>query len=1348
MPASADPNPASDPALSALASFIDRFDHGTRQRGLGYFEQRRVAVVDATGNQVRGLVRGSLDYKTQLTWIGSRWISECTCPVGGDCKHVYATGRAWLRKCDRTDRAASHRAAPTAAPTARSGQLASAAPPLWPPHEQPLVDEFTAATSQLPTREQLAWLRHLARVHTSLRSAQYGWFDHSSLSNLAPTAFRPRLYGLGPDPFRDCWTHTPATPLALWPFIALLFEELDVPLPDFSGPFTDLDRARGARDEVRREKELRYWRQRFATLDELATPPADAAQPGALRLRLDPRKNRRSAWGFSPSGPAGPFTPLPADRLQAWLVDSAAAARALDDGSNALLSFLRVNWQRRGRTTFKLDDADDGPLVAQALLHPQASQHIVLADGTPLAESDRPLTWRIDDHPTDPARAIARLAFADGAPAPSPLLHLGGKPTLYLAGHTLYRGTPPPAITGATVDLDGFSTVVPRAALALPEAGRFARRANIALPGAIADRFRAEPLRARLRAELIRRNAHAAAHDEVLAIELHALAPDGASRARWENERWNKDAPGVERPSDSAFVLHDFAPLASAIEYLGRLTILRWNPYVPGGRFAAELGTPGFAEQFAAWLATVPPGILVELSPELAAFGAAPTRAHFALEIEESGIDWFGVRISLRADDTTLTAEELALLHRARGRFVRLAGRGWRRLEVAADSTHESLARLGLDAETLAATPAGEAPRLHALQLADPALGDALPEKLAAQIRARAAEIRALPPPAVPAALRATLRPYQVEGFHFLAHLAAQRFGGILADDMGLGKTLQTLAWLLWLADQKSAHAPENPAAALPAAAPGASTVSGPAPLSPSPPADTRTPPKLRNTEFSPAPAAASPASVVTSKRGRKLRNTEFAASRSEALAPSRPLRALVVCPKSVVFNWESETARFAPTLTTGRLAPRTDQPVPATAHLVVVNYAQLRLNAETLAAESWDAVILDEGQNIKNPASATAAAARALRARHRIVLTGTPVENRLLDLWSLFAFAQPGLLGGQTAFKRLYDDRENPAAAHARLSTRVRHFLLRRTKAQVATDLPPRTEEDIVVELDGPQRKLYEAELKRARQLLLGVKSDREFDAQRFNILQSLLRLRQICCDPRLLGAELTAAPAKLRSTEFRPDPTTAGNPVRTRAADAPPAKVRNTDLGDASAGSDANVAGARKAGASAKLDALLDTLEPLLEEGHRVLVFSQFVTMLDLIHAELVARDIAHLTLTGQTENRQELVEKFQAADGPPVFLLSLKAAGAGLNLTAASYVVLYDPWWNPAVEAQAIDRTHRIGQTAHVNAYRLLARDTVEEKIRALQKEKAALAAAVVQEESLAKVLDLESLRRILA
>jgi SNF2 family DNA or RNA helicase len=340
---------------------------------------------------------------------------------------------------------------------------------------------------------------------------------------------------------------------------------------------------------------------------------------------------------------------------------------------------------------------------------------------------------------------------------------------------------------------------------------------------------------------------------------------------------------------------------------------------------------------------------------------------------------------------------------------------------------------------------------------------------------------------------------------------------------------------------------------------------------------------------------------------------------------------------------------------------------------------------------------VLDEGQNIKNPASGVARAACELRAVHRLVLTGTPIENRLLDLWSLFAFAMPGLLGGQTQFKRLYNDKSDPSGARSRLGARVRHFLLRRTKGQVARDLPPRTEEDIHCELEGEQAALYEAELKRARQMILEIKTVQEFDAQRFTILTSLLRLRQICCDPRLVGAMSTPEGA---------------------------------------------------ASSSAKMEVLLETVEPLLEEGHKVLVFSQFVGMLELIAAEFARRDIRHLMLTGKTENRQALVDQFQADPASLVFLLSLKAAGAGLNLTAASYVVLCDPWWNPAVEAQAIDRTHRIGQINPVIAYRLIARGTVEEKIRALQREKAAIAAAVVQEDSLAQVMDLETLRGVLS
>jgi SNF2 family DNA or RNA helicase len=401
----------------------------------------------------------------------------------------------------------------------------------------------------------------------------------------------------------------------------------------------------------------------------------------------------------------------------------------------------------------------------------------------------------------------------------------------------------------------------------------------------------------------------------------------------------------------------------------------------------------------------------------------------------------------------------------------------------------------------------------------------------------------------------------------------------------------------------------------------------------------------------------------------------------------------LVVCPKSVTHGWLTETARFAPGLTAVAFTPAMVDDAPAPAEkptLLIANYAQLRLQAEWFKGLSWDAVVLDEGQFIKNPGSQVAAVARALRSRNRLVLTGTPIENRLTDLWSLFAFAQPGILGTQTAFRRQYDQEDT--AALSRLHRRVHHFLLRRTKAQAAPDLPPRTEDDVVVDLEGGQRQLYDAELKRARAQLLGISTDRALDAVRFNILASLLRLRQICCHPALI------------------DPA-------------------HRDL------------------PSAKLEALMERLEELRDEGHQVLVFSQFVEMLSIIRTRLVESGIGHLMLTGATENRAELVDEFQRDRTKTVFLLSLKAAGFGLNLTAASYAVLYDPWWNPAVEAQAIDRTHRIGQTQPVVAYRLLAEGTVEEKIRELQREKAALAQAVVQEETLGSVLDLDSLKRIL-
>jgi SNF2 family DNA or RNA helicase len=288
-------------------------------------------------------------------------------------------------------------------------------------------------------------------------------------------------------------------------------------------------------------------------------------------------------------------------------------------------------------------------------------------------------------------------------------------------------------------------------------------------------------------------------------------------------------------------------------------------------------------------------------------------------------------------------------------------------------------------------------------------------------------------------------------------------------------------------------------------------------------------------------------------------------------------------------------------------------------------------------------------------------------------------------------AFAMPGVLSSRAQFGRLYDAKGDPFARR-RLSARVRPFLLRRTKAQVAKDLPDRVEEDLFCEIEGEQKTLYRAELKRAQALLLGIKTQKELAKQQFHFLTSLLRLRQICCDPRLV----------------KPDSTAVG----------------------------------------AKAEALLEQLEPLMEEGHKVLVFSQFVELLGLIRPLIEARGWPIFYLAGDTENRGELVQEFQSAEGAAVFLISLKAGGFGLNLTAASYVVLFDPWWNPAVENQAIDRTHRIGQVNKVIAYRLLIKDSIEEKIRELQKQKRALAEDVLGEERFAQSLTIEDLQFLFA
>ena len=409
------------------------------------------------------------------------------------------------------------------------------------------------------------------------------------------------------------------------------------------------------------------------------------------------------------------------------------------------------------------------------------------------------------------------------------------------------------------------------------------------------------------------------------------------------------------------------------------------------------------------------------------------------------------------------------------------------------------------------------------------------------------------------------------------------------------------------------------------------------------------------------------------------------------------PKPSLVICPASVLHNWRREANRFTPhlkvlVLESGAARHNLRKQIPQH-DIIVTNYALLRRDLEELQKFAFRTVILDEAQFIKNPGAQVTQSVKQLKSEHRLALTGTPLENRLLDLWSIVDFIQPGYLGDQDHFTEVYEPRgENAESAQRiarrRLSARLRPLLLRRLKKHVAKDLPDRIEQRRDCQLGDEQRKLYLAELRRSREQVMKTVAEKGLNKSKIHVLAALTRLRQICCHPKLVG---------------------------------------NSSV-------------------SGKTETLFELLDSLVAEGQKVLVFSQFVQMLQLLEAECRQRQISTHILTGQTKDRQEVVNAFQADPNPAVFLLSLRAAGTGLNLTTASYVVLYDPWWNPAVEAQAIDRSHRIGQTQTVNAYRLISPGTVEEKIWELQQSKAQTIADVLGEEGFARSLskaDLEYL-----
>ncbi|MCE9545292.1 MAG: DEAD/DEAH box helicase [Planctomycetia bacterium] len=674
---------------------------------------------------------------------------------------------------------------------------------------------------------------------------------------------------------------------------------------------------------------------------------------------------------------------------------------------------------------------------------------------------------------------------------------------------------------------------------------------------------------------------------------------------------------------------------------------------------AAQLGRLGVRREMS-WNSDVPPVFRLN-AKKLPQVAAELTLAGWQVEAEgrvirrpgsvkisvSSGVDWFDVEATCDFDGVSASLPKLLAALKRGEQYVELGDGSQGILPAKWLEKYAPLAELGqVEGDQLRFVP-NQAALLDALLAAQESQQVTVDERFG-QLRDRLQSFQGVTPRREPPTFVGELRNYQREGLGWLHFLNEFGFGGCLADDMGLGKTVQVLALL----DQRRANRP--------------------------------------------------PSGEPPNANGQRSRSKSQPSASAAA-----PALSLIVVPRSLVFNWVEEAKRFTPKLRvlnyTG-LARRDVLKDLSQYDLVVTTYGTLRRDVAELREMEFDYVILDEAQAIKNANSQATKACRLVRGRHRLAMTGTPVENHLGELWSLMEFLNPGMLGRSNKLTDLFlsghngrapgKENEQRRESVALLARAVRPFLLRRTKQQVLTELPPKSEQTLHCELDKKQRQLYDELRDHYRQSLQARIEKVGVNKAKIHVLEALLRLRQAACHPGLLDKKQIDGP-------------------------------------------------------SAKLETLLEQLSEVLDEGHKALVFSQFTSLLAIVRQHLDRRGIVYEYLDGRTAKRQEKVERFQTDPKCPLFLISLKAGGQGLNLTAADYVFILDPWWNPAVEAQAVDRAHRIGQQRHVFAYRLIARDTVEEKILELQQHKRGLADAIVSaDNSLLRSLTAEDLQLLLS
>jgi SNF2 family DNA or RNA helicase len=980
----------------------------------------------------------------------------------------------------------------------------------------------------------------------------------------------------------ELWPMPPGDILEFWNYIAYAFYKRKLSYPEFMSVITDLGHVQKKMAEWEQEREVASWYDRIEQVNE--RPPQDEPVTVAFRLvatineaRLEVKDAKSTTW----------VQLREKNDIETYVALHHEGALLMDAQSQTLWEHYLSFYRKYGDTTLDFRQ-------------PALRGYIVNLDERDFKVVEDALSWMCEDDPYDGNSFALQLVTATGENVSHSVRLLPGRKEFYQSDETVFPG--PPRWLEETEVMPRY--LIPKRVIDSLEGVEFLRKIGASLPESLIKRVVDLELKPKFEMKLVA--GLTAAETEHLVIDVTAIEVKDRRIERLTKEGWELvEQQPVKGKQLLRFARESLYPVPSILEEMG----LSYDEKLLS--FKSRI-TKQFPEKFAEWVNALPKDIELDIDLRLKSILSDPVTAAVRFEVVGQDIDWFDLRIVIDVQGVNLSKAQIRQLVAARGGYVRMDDGSWMRLEIKLDADQrEAVTRLGLDPFDLS----GETHRMHALQLADPKAAEVFDPKAWERIKGRAGDIQIEVNPDLPDGLNATLRPYQVEGFKFLAYLSTNNFGGILADDMGLGKTIQSLTYLLWLFDEH------------------------------------------RKTKAQKKPA-------------------------------------LVVCPKSVLDVWFSEAQKFTPNLNVKILKNRDDidaEHIQNNIDILVLNYAQLRVCGEELNQIKWLTIILDEGQQIKNPDSKAAKCARELDSQNRLVLTGTPIENRLLDMWSLMAFAMPGVLGSRAYFKKRFDKRKDPLS-QSRLASRLRPFLLRRTKLQVAQDLPPRTEEEVYSKMEGIQLDLYKAELKRIQKALLGLDSDEAVKKNSFAILQGLMRLRQICCHPGLID------PKYLKEE-------------------------------------------------SAKMESLFYLLDQLHEEGHKVLVFSQFVSMLDLIKARLELESRPYNYLTGQTKDRKGEIEKFQTTKDPSVFMLSLKAGGSGLNLTSASYVILYDPWWNPAVENQAIDRTHRIGQKNKVIAYRLLTRDTVEEKIRILQHQKTQLVTNVLGDEGFASNLGIDDLQFIL-